>query len=59
MINFIFMLIGFLSPNSTNKEQNNTFPQVQQNINTGGSLNNNSGPVGGNSGQLPPPFTQS
>ncbi|WP_165571950.1 hypothetical protein [Chryseobacterium vrystaatense] len=50
------MLIGFLSPNSTNTEQNNTSSHIQQNINTGSSLeDNNGGPVGGNSGQLPPP----
>ncbi|SHE48820.1 hypothetical protein [Chryseobacterium vrystaatense] len=57
MINFILILIGFISPNNINSEQNNTYPQIQQNINTGSSLeDNNGGPVGGNTGQIPPPL---
>ncbi|WP_165570689.1 hypothetical protein [Chryseobacterium luteum] len=56
MINFILMLIGFLSPGS-NTDQNNTLLHIQQNKGTENSLeDNNGGPVGGNSGQTPPPF---
>ncbi|MBB6371190.1 hypothetical protein [Chryseobacterium shigense] len=57
MINFILVLIGFLSSGSMNKEQNNTISHRPQNI-VGSFENNEGGPVGGNSGQTPPPFTQ-
>lgn len=60
MIQLILILLGLAVPNENLNIHHNTPDTIQSSSNSPEGLNpgnGDGGPVGGNSGQLPPPFT--